>query len=293
MDEPMNCHDALTLLSTYHDGELTSRTRESLEAHLADCPICQQELSDLRRLSNLWDQPVETLDETTCLAQFRRLQAELDCGDAGRPATPSVTSANHDVAWHPSLGGFLSNRRGSLLVVVASLLVALSAGTWVVLPSASTNDSAGSFNLDQFVADLQSDPDHAEDKLLALYRGRLVSEQRVESLLKHRPRFLDHRPNGFKLVALNLLEMRGSLCPQAIFQTANGSLIYVFEHEAGRPLHTKNYPLIHANCCHRGVLLAEVGHSLLVDWQSEDVAFTAVGLKSMEDVIQLVQAIEG
>ncbi|MFZ5856842.1 MAG: anti-sigma factor family protein [Chloroflexota bacterium] len=41
------------LLNAYLDGELHGTRLRDMERHLADCEICQQELDDLRRISNL------------------------------------------------------------------------------------------------------------------------------------------------------------------------------------------------------------------------------------------------
>lgn len=40
-------------ISAYHDGELNPQQRLSFEQHLANCPACQTELKQTRRLSDL------------------------------------------------------------------------------------------------------------------------------------------------------------------------------------------------------------------------------------------------
>ena len=45
------CQDIQAELSAYVDGELSSALRAEIETHLASCPRCQQELSELRTLA--------------------------------------------------------------------------------------------------------------------------------------------------------------------------------------------------------------------------------------------------
>jgi anti-sigma factor RsiW len=44
----MVCRDAVALMTAYLDGELASRERERLEAHLAECPHCSEYLAQIR-----------------------------------------------------------------------------------------------------------------------------------------------------------------------------------------------------------------------------------------------------
>jgi anti-sigma factor RsiW len=41
-------------ISAYHDGELDSSRREEVERHLLQCPACSAELTELRKMSNLF-----------------------------------------------------------------------------------------------------------------------------------------------------------------------------------------------------------------------------------------------
>ena len=73
------CRDAVALMTSYLDGELDSRDRTRLEAHLAECPHCSEYLAQLRvtvdALGHVGpdDLPEETVDELVEL--YRRWQA--------------------------------------------------------------------------------------------------------------------------------------------------------------------------------------------------------------------------
>ncbi|MHB9108750.1 MAG: anti-sigma factor family protein [Armatimonadota bacterium] len=54
------CEDIQTWLSAYLDGEVTARRREAIEAHLAGCDACRQELASLCQVSaclQVWQAP--------------------------------------------------------------------------------------------------------------------------------------------------------------------------------------------------------------------------------------------
>ena len=65
----------MELVTAYLDDALTEHERDSLEAHLADCPHCGVYLDQMRRtISELGDLPPERLSEAArgeLLAAFR------------------------------------------------------------------------------------------------------------------------------------------------------------------------------------------------------------------------------
>ena len=46
----MSCENFQYLITGYLDDELSAEQRQDLDAHLADCPPCRQELAELREL---------------------------------------------------------------------------------------------------------------------------------------------------------------------------------------------------------------------------------------------------
>lgn len=73
------CRDAVALMTSYLDGELGSRDRARLEAHLAECPHCSEYLAQLRVTVDALgragpdDLPEEAVDELVDL--YRRWRA--------------------------------------------------------------------------------------------------------------------------------------------------------------------------------------------------------------------------
>lgn len=56
----MTCHQAVSLLDIYLDGELTPPSSVELERHLASCPACTIELESAKKLRELLKQSRET-----------------------------------------------------------------------------------------------------------------------------------------------------------------------------------------------------------------------------------------
>ncbi len=54
-----SCERLAKNLSAFMDGELAGRKRRRLERHLADCPVCRQQLHQWRALYNLLEGPVQ------------------------------------------------------------------------------------------------------------------------------------------------------------------------------------------------------------------------------------------
>lgn len=75
----LHCRDAVALMTSYLDGELDSRDRARLDAHLAECPHCSEYLAQLRVTVDALGQvgpddlPEEALDELVNL--YRRWRA--------------------------------------------------------------------------------------------------------------------------------------------------------------------------------------------------------------------------
>jgi anti-sigma factor RsiW len=59
-------------LSAYHDGELSPAEAAIVERHLAECPACQRELRQLRRLSLIVGRAEAAAPSATTVASIKR-----------------------------------------------------------------------------------------------------------------------------------------------------------------------------------------------------------------------------
>ncbi len=103
---------------------------------------------------------------------------------------------------------------------------------------------------------------------------------------------MDGLPADYRLVSLNLVKMPCCTCPQAVLQSKDGRMVCVFEHEPDTGVLVNGCPMIRCRCCERNVKIAEVGSSILASWSSKGSTITAVGLGSIEEMVQFVDAIE-
>ncbi len=108
-------------LELYYDGELDSRRREQVEAHLMVCLSCQQELAALRELSSLL--AADQLGQDVPTSQsVRAAWSKLE------PRLPERTAAGPSLLrWLPGLG-----------LVIATVLVQFIAVVSVVIMLAAS-----------------------------------------------------------------------------------------------------------------------------------------------------------
>ncbi len=73
-----NCHDLLTSLSDYIDGELDAALCQELEQHLKDCKNCQIVVDTLKKTVELYqhEDENETLPEDVRTRLFYRLNLQ-------------------------------------------------------------------------------------------------------------------------------------------------------------------------------------------------------------------------
>lgn len=274
----MNCERVREHLSAYYDGELPDVVRIEVEAHLVHCLDCRHEFMSLEKLSTLFEQSSSDLTIPTSASGWAKLQHKLDetviSGEAIRRR-----SSRRNIA--------------SMVVLAASLLLVISGLAWFTNGEKTSHHASPSLDLNQFVADFQSNPAVAQARLLSNFNGRVVTPEEATNLLHRRPAFLDRVPKDYQLVSLNVLEMPCCKCPEGVYRTPSGETVCIFEHELGSVILTDKCPMIKSKCGDRDVKLAEVGDVLLVNWASKEHSFTAVGLDKVENVIQLVGAVDG
>jgi anti-sigma factor RsiW len=73
--EEMTCRELIELVTEYLDGALPGDDRMRLEAHLAECPYCEEYIAQLQRtvavLGQLPPEPIDPAREQVLLEAFR------------------------------------------------------------------------------------------------------------------------------------------------------------------------------------------------------------------------------
>jgi anti-sigma factor RsiW len=106
----LSCKRAAVLLEAYADGDLSPRRRVQLEAHLATCAACNQELEHARRVRDtLRDLPERLCDDALLEAVATQVRGESRSAAAGRGGVSLAARwrdwlARHAVpAWQPAV----------------------------------------------------------------------------------------------------------------------------------------------------------------------------------------------
>jgi len=113
----MRCGEAKRLLNRYVDGELDLRAREELDRHILSCPACEAELSDLRRMSEVF---VPAREQGLSWSLWPRFDAKL-----ARELAPR--------RYMMQLEGLARH-----LVPVAAVLLAIVVVLWALVPRPAT-----------------------------------------------------------------------------------------------------------------------------------------------------------
>ena len=73
--EEITCRELVELVTEYLDGTLPSQERMRLEAHLTECPYCEEYVAQMRRtvaaLGQLPPEPIDPAREQVLLEAFR------------------------------------------------------------------------------------------------------------------------------------------------------------------------------------------------------------------------------
>jgi len=90
------CDAIRAWLSAYLDGEITSRRREAVEAHLAGCDACRRELADLRQVSaclQVWQAPEANPELSARFAERLTARSRQQADGKNRLAGPWLRAA--------------------------------------------------------------------------------------------------------------------------------------------------------------------------------------------------------
>lgn len=133
-------HELAQLLPWHANGTLAGAEAQRFAAHLAQCPLCQQELREQEQLRGLLRAPVAL--EYAPQAGLRKLMQRIDGGPAARPARPPAGPR-----WWGGLAGLIGpgRPRGPLAWLSAALVlqaVALSVLLAVVIGRPAPSDAA-------------------------------------------------------------------------------------------------------------------------------------------------------
>ncbi len=204
----MTCEQIRDWLGPYLDGEVSADMRETVEAHVAACGSCAQDLESLRAVAHALAERAAT-----------RVPPELWGAIEGRLAT--TTTRRRFVIF--------TFRR--VAAVAAVLLIALGIGLFGV-PwgwDGARSAQAATVDFGVLLDKLKMDPDSAFDAFVAQYRPEVVSPAEARAYAPDLTFDLpDLLPGGFRRVAVYKLQI-GDKHGVAARYARNGELLgFVF-----------------------------------------------------------------
>jgi len=270
----LNCEQTQSLLSAYHDDELSPAQCREVESHLSGCIHCQSELKSFQALSRMAAQ----LQRPDAPDRWSELRKAVNT-DHPFTSTAQVNSSqkNQFRAFYPAL--------------VASLIIAVGLAFWFA--SGHRHQYGLSINFDAYLTAFEKNPTTADQILVAEYHGIPVTFPQAIEKLGYRPAVVDHMPASYSLVSANLLKMPCCECLQATFRRSSGEVICVFEHDQDQPVWFGDRSGLQTQCDEKQCRLIQLDGHLAATWERKRKFITVVGVKTVQELLLLIQAFEG
>lgn len=269
----LNCEQTQSLLSAYHDDELSPAQCREIESHLSGCMHCQSELKSFQALSRM-------------AAQLQR----PDAPDRWSELREAI-NADHPFTSTAPINSIRQNRfRTFSPALVASLIIAIGLAFWFA--SGHRHQHGLSINFDAYLTAFEKNPTTADQILVAEYHGTPVTFPQAVEKLGYRPAVVDHMPVGYSLVSANLLKMPCCECLQATFRRSSGEVICVFEHDQDQPVWFGDRSALETQCNEKQCRLVQIDEHLAATWERNRKFITVIGVKSVQELLLLVQAFD-
>jgi hypothetical protein len=262
----VNCSEAQSQLSAYHDGELSPEAAAEVAGHLAACSACAAELEVFRKLSSmtrrLTDPPVPAGD-------WERLNSKLK-------SSRKSTSALVTVARRP-------------LAVAVTILVLASVGaiayrTWYVRHDGSHLERTFGRFLERF----DDQPEAAQQILLTNYQGQPTTLQQAPDMLGYEPVIAKELPPGCKSHEAYLLDMPCCRCIEILCKQEDGHSVAIFEHDTRRPGWFGERNSIECLCHSVPTNVTQIGNELAATWKNGKRYLTVIGARDLDEVARFV-----
>ncbi len=264
----MNCNESKSMLSAYHDQELSPTNREQLREHLEGCADCRGELKIIQQISTLAE-PIRTAPIMP--VNWSLLAEQL------APAPLSAKPRRHALA---------SNRR-LLWSIAAVFLVAIIfavASNW----GGKHEHSEIANHLQAFSTEFTRNPEHAQQTLLSHYKGQKITLTEASLKLNYQPVVASGLPTGYVIKDSYLLEMPCCLCLQTICERPDGSQFVVLEHAKEQSIWPSNLSSVKTECQGFPTTMTDVDGTLAVTCEMSNRNLTMIATKSLDEATSLI-----
>jgi hypothetical protein len=310
-----DCKTVQPYLSAYHDGELSAGQAATVAQHVETCESCASELHAFKSLGSAFVQapvPAKRAD------LWRRIEREL-------PTAPEpVTLSRRFSVWvreSPYGAGLVSMAASILLLLGFGLWYGerklgvgsggdgeMGSGGAIAMHGSDGHTHDGKLTaehmaqggtpsdhmkqfagvMDDYLQKLPSDPDGAEQILLAKYDGEKVDAEGAVRLVGYRPIVLGGLPEGYSLASTSVLKMPCCTCVKAVCKRNDGSTLVLFEHDDEETAWFGDRRQSIATCGDKDCCLVDLDSSIAATWKQGSRSVTAVGVRDQDEVAKLV-----
>lgn len=255
-----DCFKIQNSMSAYFDGELAPPERALVEEHLEECDDCTRLLSEFERLS--------------------ALAPELDCP----LAVPSSQSFNSlAVKMDAKSSGFM---RRLVIVAVASaatVLIVLVVGRQTGYFPTERSHVHETAAVRAYLREFTTDPDLAQQKLVAAYSGRKVTVDEAGRQFKHQVA-ASKAPPGYRIESTTVFDFPCCRCIQTVFTADDAGPVVVLEHGTEQADWFTDKSSIHVACEGVPCRLIELDGMLASTWRVASHQVTLIGLRDVAEL---------
>lgn len=296
----MNCEIVKARLSEYYDGELDPTSIAKIQAHLANCEVCECELSKFSTMSEM----LRSADSLASSANPAPASWEQFSTLLVTPPPTSFLVPAFNV--HPKfavIGAF---------ALVASIALMVSLNTRMP-PGAADNNHQHShlgamdamdtaIDFAELLGDPMRKPADVFTALSKRFEGRPAAIDESESLLGYRPAIAQALPSDVRLISNHILKLpqcncavgtcscgpTGCNCAASLCQRKDGTEFLIVEHceTQGISFGELASQWVHQDA--HDVQLLTNGSQLIATWVADHRRLTAIGLSDKAEASAMV-----
>ena len=271
----MDCQQTQSHLSEYYDGELPDALRSAVAEHIGSCAGCRAELSVFDRLSSMSRGLADPEPPQGIWAGIESaLDADRTSAPMGRSAARSGRTARK---WRPGLR------------VTAAIVLIVTGVVWFATSRRFLDRHRElAADLEQYVEHFTSNPETAQEVLLAKYGGHAVDAAEATRQLGYRPAVATGLPQGYSLESMYVLDLPCCKCLQTVCRRDDGKVVAIFEHDEEQPAWFGDGPRIDTQCTGHPCRVIEADQGVVASWKANKRQLTVVGAGNLEEIADLI-----
>ena len=275
----MNCAEVKERLSAFYDAELSSAESAQLASHVDACPNCAQLRHGFQALSAGVRQLGVPAPPSAIWGQ---IEQQLDAPPKAGPI--ERTHRMESTIWPRWAQNRVLRPAFALAALVLIAIGLLAFESWFT--PGGGNVLAADFAL--YAEEFSSNPEEAQQLLLAKYDGRQIDLADAVQHVDYRPAAADGMPSGYSLNSVYVLKMPCCDCLQTICQRRDGSRIAIFEYGNQQRVTFGDRPESNMQCNGKSCRMVEVNDQFAVNSEQGGPHISIVGPRDQADIENLV-----